>query len=59
MSTVPATAIRCSRCGASFGCNPAGECWCKDESIRLPMPASSAESCLCPKCLKAVAEQTP
>jgi hypothetical protein len=51
-----AATIRCSQCGAAFGCDPVGECWCKEETLRLPMPGSNAESCLCPSCLRAAAE---
>ena len=51
----PSAKIRCTRCGAEFGCDPAGDCWCKEETRRVPMPASDAESCLCPKCLRALA----
>lgn len=54
-ATPPAT-IRCTKCGAAFACEPAGECWCKDETIRLPLPADGTASCLCPKCLRAMAE---
>jgi len=50
----PAT-IRCSKCGAEFACDPAGACWCKDETVRLPMPTGAATSCLCPTCLRATA----
>jgi hypothetical protein len=41
--------IRCSNCGASFACDPAGDCWCKAPPY-LPMPAAG-ETCLCPDCL--------
>ena len=54
-----AATIRCSKCDASFGCEPQGDCWCKDESFRLPMPTSNAESCLCPRCLREAAERQP
>jgi hypothetical protein len=47
----------CSRCGAAFDCDPAGSCWCKDESFRLPMPVAG-EDCLCPECLRKAARQT-
>ncbi len=57
MATLPqAATIRCSQCGAAFGCDPAGDCWCKQETFRLPMPASNAARCLCPKCLREAAE---
>jgi hypothetical protein len=54
--TTNASTLRCTRCGAEFACDPQGECWCKDESVRLPMP-KAAESCLCPKCLRALAAE--
>jgi len=60
MTTLPlAATIRCAKCGAVFSCDPAGECWCKEENFRLPMPPSSAESCLCPKCLRHAAGAAP
>ena len=59
MATLPQTAtIRCEKCGASFGCDPAGDCWCKEEGFRLPMP-TEATSCLCPKCLREAAGRKP
>lgn len=57
MSGDTKTTIRCAQCGAEFGCDPAGACWCKDEDFRVPMPAA-AVSCLCPKCLREAAEKT-
>jgi hypothetical protein len=58
MATAPtATTIRCVRCGAEFGCDPAGACWCKEEAFRLPMPSTTAQSCLCPKCLREAAQE--
>ncbi|MBV8538347.1 MAG: hypothetical protein JO128_22305 [Alphaproteobacteria bacterium] len=50
------TTLRCARCGAEFACDPAGDCWCKDEPFRVPLPKTDAESCLCPTCLRAMAE---
>ena len=49
--------LRCVRCGAEFGCDPAGDCWCKDESFRLPMPEAGVETCLCPTCLRTAAKE--
>jgi hypothetical protein len=46
--------ITCARCGATFGCEPMGDCWCKHEDVRLPMP-TAGEGCLCPDCLRAAA----
>jgi hypothetical protein len=48
--------LACARCGAAFDCNPAGGCWCADESFRLPLPTAASEDCLCPTCLRALAE---
>ncbi|HLZ02606.1 MAG TPA: hypothetical protein VKR55_10710 [Bradyrhizobium sp.] len=48
--------LTCSRCGAAFACNPLGACWCKDETVRLPMPVEG-EDCLCRECLRKAAEQ--
>lgn len=54
--------IACGRCGAEFGCGrdgPAG-CWCAEESFPLKMPlpadAGSFSDCLCPSCLRSVAD---
>jgi hypothetical protein len=46
--------LACSGCGAEFACNPAGPCWCADESFRLPMPSDGGD-CLCPDCLRKMA----
>jgi len=52
----PSPRIACARCGAVFGCDPVGDCWCKHEDVRVPMPAPAAgASCLCPDCLRAAA----
>jgi len=42
--------LACSRCGTTFACNPESDCWCKEESARLPMPVEG-EDCLCRECL--------
>jgi hypothetical protein len=52
--TSPPPRAACARCGAVFGCDPVGDCWCKHEDIRLPMPTAGA-TCLCPDCLRAAA----
>jgi hypothetical protein len=44
----------CPRCGAAFACEPAGDCWCKDVEVRLPIPAAG-EGCLCAACLRQAA----
>jgi hypothetical protein len=46
--------IACARCGAPFACEPAGDCWCKHEPARLPMPTAN-EGCLCLDCLRKTA----
>jgi hypothetical protein len=46
----------CARCVTAFDCDPAGDCWCKAESFRLPLPDTGAEDCLCPACLRQAAE---
>jgi hypothetical protein len=48
--------LACSRCGAEFDCDPSGSCWCKYETLRLPMPVAG-ENCLCRNCLRKAAEQ--
>ncbi len=55
---------RCERCGTTFGCANLGEpgsCWCSLASFRLPVPLPEGvgpfEDCLCPGCLRAVAEE--
>jgi hypothetical protein len=52
----------CERCGKGFGCGrdaPSG-CWCAAEAFRLPLKlpeqAGAFSDCLCPSCLRAVAE---
>lgn len=46
--------LLCSECGSEFGCDPAGGCWCADESFRLPMP-TEGQDCLCRNCLAVLA----
>jgi len=49
--------LACARCGAEFSCNLAGGCWCNDETFRLPMPTSADADCLCPDCLRRMAQE--
>jgi Cysteine-rich CWC len=50
--------LACSACGTEFSCGLSGDCWCADESFRLPLPADASD-CLCPDCLrKLVVKQT-
>ncbi|HXN88372.1 MAG TPA: cysteine-rich CWC family protein [Methylocella sp.] len=46
--------LACAGCGAEFSCNPAGPCWCMEETTRLPMPVDG-EDCLCRDCLRKMA----
>jgi hypothetical protein len=46
--------LTCAECGAEFGCDLSGNCWCADETAKLPMPTSSGD-CLCRDCLRAKA----
>lgn len=49
--------LACARCGAAFDCSLGGGCWCADEPYRVPMPAVVGEDCLCPACLRRVAQE--
>jgi hypothetical protein len=46
--------LACSACGAEFGCDLSGQCWCAEESVKLPMPVAGGD-CLCRDCLRALA----
>jgi hypothetical protein len=51
----PGRRLACSRCGTEFTCNPAGACWCAEETVKLPMPVEG-EDCLCRDCLRQMAQ---
>ncbi len=59
----PATAtprrLACARCGAPFVCTLSRDCWCGEETAKLPLPTAGTgfEDCLCRDCLRAVAAQ--
>jgi hypothetical protein len=55
-----ARVVICAQCGASFGCDLSGDCWCADEPFRLPVPAATdtASDCLCPTCLRVLARSS-
>jgi hypothetical protein len=58
-ATLTVRDLRCARCGAAFTCGTGGRdggCWCCDEAYRVPMPATAAQDCLCPACLRAHAK---
>jgi hypothetical protein len=44
--------LTCSDCGTEFGCDPSGNCWCAEETAKLPMPTTGGD-CLCRDCLRA------
>ncbi|WP_439926038.1 hypothetical protein [Nitrobacter sp. JJSN] len=44
----------CSGCGTEFGCDLSGNCWCAEETARLPMPTQGSD-CLCRDCLRKAA----
>ncbi|TPQ25376.1 hypothetical protein C2U70_32395 [Bradyrhizobium guangdongense] len=51
--------VTCSRCGAEFGCSLSGDCWCAEETARLPMPTEGeGEDCLCRDCLRKAAKDS-
>jgi hypothetical protein len=54
---IPSRTINCSACGTAFGCDPEGECWCKEETMRLPIPEEEGADCLCPTCLRKLAHE--
>lgn len=48
----------CEACGAEFGCEPAGNCWCFGETIPAETLAEIQgryAHCLCPACLRQAA----
>lgn len=48
--------LACSRCGTEFGCDLSGQCWCAEETAKLPMPFKG-EDCLCRECLRKAAAE--
>jgi len=52
----PPRRLACARCGAPFECSGDAGCWCAAEPYRLTMPASAADDCLCPACLRQAAQ---
>jgi hypothetical protein len=55
--------VVCEGCGTEFHCtgNDRDDCWCAAESYRLPTPLpapiESFTDCLCPSCLRKVAQR--
>ena len=49
--------LSCARCGTAFDCGLSTECWCGQETARLPLPTSGTgfADCLCRDCLRTVA----
>ena len=52
----PPRRLACASCGAEFGCNLSGPCWCSDEAFRMPVPVDGGD-CLCPDCLRKLAKR--
>jgi hypothetical protein len=55
---------RCPRCGQAFHCgiDDSGRCWCADITLPhgiLSTLAQRYRSCLCSRCLRALAEAAP
>ena len=48
--------LTCSECGTEFGCDLSGNCWCMDETAKLPMPTEGGD-CLCRDCLRKAAAE--
>ncbi|HJZ22124.1 MAG TPA: hypothetical protein VJ226_14265 [Bradyrhizobium sp.] len=46
--------LQCSSCGTAFSCSLSGDCWCADETAKLPMPTEGGD-CLCRDCLRKAA----
>jgi hypothetical protein len=44
----------CSGCGTEFSCELSGDCWCAEETAKLPMPTQGSD-CLCRDCLRRMA----
>ncbi|WP_300181745.1 hypothetical protein [Bradyrhizobium sp.] len=44
----------CSGCGTEFICELSGNCWCTEETAKLPMPTEGGD-CLCRECLRRMA----
>jgi len=47
--------VACTACGTEFSCSLSGDCWCAEETARLPMPLAN-EDCLCRECLRKLAD---
>jgi hypothetical protein len=48
--------VVCARCGADFGCDSGGDCWCMRVDARLPMPGPD-QDCVCADCLRALTKE--
>jgi Cysteine-rich CWC len=53
-STPLSRRLACPRCGTEFACTLDGQCWCMEETARLPTP-TGGEDCLCRECLRKAA----
>jgi hypothetical protein len=46
----------CSVCCKEFVCEEDENCWCLDMKVMEPKDLDSNKDCLCPDCLKSIAE---
>jgi Cysteine-rich CWC len=62
-SRTPGRRMICERCATEFQCSrdDRGGCWCAAEPYRLPTPLPAEvghfTDCLCPSCLRKIAER--
>jgi hypothetical protein len=50
----------CPRCGKAFFCSKSGKCWCFEVYLTPEKQAfvnENFEGCLCPDCLRLIAEE--
>jgi hypothetical protein len=62
-ATPPNETSLCPRCESAFECGAlSGGCWCAESSLDDAVRADLAtfyEGCLCPECLKTIADNKP
>ena len=58
--TLLAKEKHCLKCGAAFDCGGLLGCWCRDvklDAAQLSALQENYADCLCPACLKAIADR--
>jgi hypothetical protein len=53
---VSARRLSCGQCGAVFDCGLSADCWCASVPAKMPVPDEPVQDCLCPDCLRRMAE---